>query len=165
MKIPILHLPDGIHRFEQSVSSESLNFSRQEVYPNPIVLAVEINKFGKNIQCRVEIRTTAHYICDRCLEQFEKSFDSHFELLFHVGKDDLETGEEDVVILSAETVEVDLNEWIIENLILEIPMKSLCREVCKGICPHCGVNLNYETCQCEEETIDPRWEKLKDLLK
>jgi uncharacterized protein len=165
MKIPILHLSDGIHHFEQTVNSRSLNFSRQEVYPNPIFLAVEINKFGKNIQCRVVIRTTAHYICDRCLEQFDKPFDVQFEMLFHVGKDDLETTEEDVVILPVETVEVDLAERITENLVLEIPMKSLCREGCKSICPHCGANLNYEPCECGEEPIDPRWEKLKDLLK
>jgi uncharacterized protein len=165
MKIPILHLPDGIHHFDQTINSESLNFSRQEVYPNPLHLAAGINKFGKNIQCRVTMRTTASYICDRCLVQYDKPFDFQFGLLFHMGKDDLETAEEDVVLLPVETIEVDLAEWITENLILEIPIKSLCREDCKGICPHCGANLNHDSCQCGKEAVDPRWEKLKDLLK
>ena len=164
MKIPILHLPDGIHHFDQSINSGSLNFSRAEVYPNPLNLEAEINKFGKNIRCKVNVKTVAHYNCDRCLEAFDRPLDFRFELLFHLGKDTLETDEEDVIHLTPETVEVDLGDSITENLLLEIPMKLVCNEECKGMCPRCGVNLNRETCQCPEQTADPRWEKLRDLL-
>lgn len=165
MKIPLLHLPDGIHHFEQSINSGSLNFSRTDVYPNPLNLEAEVNKFGKNIQCKVSIKTIAHYNCHRCLEPFDRPFNFRFELLFHLGKGELETDEEDVVQLPPETVEVDMGEWIGENLLLEIPMKLVCNEECKGICPGCGVNLNREACQCSEQTADLRWEKLRDLLK
>lgn len=164
MKIPILHLSDGIHIYEQTLDSGSLNFSGSDVYPYPLEITAEVNKFEKNILCKVHLKTVAHYTCDRCLELFDRPLEFNFELLFRSGKDKLETDEEDVINLPAETVEVDLTERIIENLILEIPMKILCKDDCKGICPKCGANLNQETCQCSEQPADPRWEKLRDLL-
>jgi len=165
MKIPILHLPDGIHVFEQTINSESLNFSGSDVYPYPLEIKAEVNKFEKNILCKVHLKTVAHYTCNRCLEMFDNPLEFGFELLFRSGKDRLETDEEDVINLPPETVEVDLSERIIENLILEIPMKVICKEDCKGICPGCGANLNQEACRCSEQPKDPRWEKLRDLLK
>ena len=96
--------------------------------------------FEKNILCKVYLKTVAHYTCDRCLEPFDNPLEFNFELLFRSGKDKLETDEEDVVNLPAETVEVDLTERVIENLILEIPMKVICKDDCKGICSGCGAN-------------------------
>lgn len=165
MKIPILHLPEGFQRFEEVIKPGTLHFYRQEVYPAAIQAVAEVNKFQKNIRCRVSLRTTAQHACDRCLEAFAIPCECAFELLFHIGKEDLQTEEEDVVLLAPETAEVDLAEWIVEQLILSIPMKLLCREDCQGICPGCGANLNQEACRCGEKPGDPRWEKLRELLK
>jgi uncharacterized protein len=60
---------------------------------------------------------------------------------------------------------IKMDEAIKQLIYLSMPMKSLCRDDCKGICPNCGVNLNEETCQCENSITDPRFDKLKDLLK
>jgi len=97
-------------------------------------------------------------------QNFVKKIQQNFRILFHIGVRDFDTKEEDVVLLLPEQVEVDLNPYIEENLILSIPMKMLCREDCKGICPGCGADLNHEVCRCGRSEIDPRWKKLKDLL-
>lgn len=165
MKIPILHLTDGIHRFEDTINTESLNFKRQDIYRTPLQIAVELNKFSQNIQCRIEIKSTASYQCDRCLKAFEAPVDTQKKLLFHIGPDRLETNEDDVVHVDKETVEVDLNNDIVEQLLLILPIKTICRKDCKGLCSGCGVDLNKEECQCGEKPIDPRWEKLKSLIK
>jgi uncharacterized protein len=47
---------------------------------------------------------------------------------------------------------------------LAVASGVLCQEDCQGLCPTCGVNLNQTTCHCAEDTVDPRLEKLKDLL-
>jgi uncharacterized protein len=60
--------------------------------------------------------------------------------------------------------ELDLAPLIRELAWLAIPIKHLCDLECKGLCPHCGVNLNEETCQCEEVHVDPRLAPLKELL-
>jgi len=60
---------------------------------------------------------------------------------------------------------IRMDEIIKQLIYLSLPMKSLCNDDCKGICPYCGVNLNNEICQCERNLTDPRFDKLKDLLK
>jgi len=165
MKIPVLHLEDGFHQFSFNIPAGTLQFSGSEVYPEEIITDVEVNKYEKNIQCRVDIKTMAHYTCDRCLDQFVAPHHQIFELLFHVGTADFETEEEDVVFLKPETVEINLVNWLIEYLILAIPMKNICKVDCKGICSGCGAELNRENCTCPPPRGDSRWEKLKDLIK
>ena len=50
------------------------------------------------------------------------------------------------------------------NILLTLPIKRLCKEDCKGLCQQCGNNLNLSTCQCDNDDIDPRLAKLKDLF-
>jgi uncharacterized protein len=57
---------------------------------------------------------------------------------------------------------VDLVELLHEELQLALPVKPLCTEACRGICPGCGAELNEEECTCTPE-VDPRWEILKGL--
>ncbi len=161
MKIYLLHLEDGVHHLKKQIKAGAMHFYREEVYPNDIDVSVELNKFQKNISCQVELTTRAHYICDRCLSEYSKDYRENFTVLFHLGQKDFETEEEDVILLSEEQQEIDLTPYIQENLILSVPMKMLCKEDCKGICPGCGADLNHEPCTCPEKPIDPRWEKLK----
>ncbi len=60
--------------------------------------------------------------------------------------------------------EINLHDILKEQILLNIHMKPLCDENCKGICPKCGKDLNTESCFCEEKDIDPRLEVLKSLL-
>ncbi|GAB4376009.1 MAG: hypothetical protein Kow0042_21900 [Calditrichia bacterium] len=165
MKISVLHLSDGLHEFEHTIKAKSLEFYRNEVYPNEIYVHVGLNKYEKNITCEVFLRTVSHQVCDRCLAEFDSPYEDRFELLFHIGTGDLDTDEEEVVLIPPEQLEIDLDPFIQENLILSIPMKSLCKVDCKGICPGCGADLNTEECSCPEKPVDPRWDRLRDLIK
>ena len=60
---------------------------------------------------------------------------------------------------------LDLKEVAENSIYLELPFKKLCNEDCKGLCQSCGVNLNNETCSCEDLDIDPRLAGLKDFFK
>ena len=70
-------------------------------------------------------------------------------------------GEEVVGIAEYRDDKIDLTEVVREQLYLALPMKPLCREDCKGLCPVCGVNRNRETCTCQEVWVDPRMAALK----
>ena len=164
MKIPVLHLEEGIHEFQQILKSGVMDFNDVSVYPNDLNLKVILNKFGKNISCTIDIDTIGHFTCDRCLTEFDRNVTEQISILFHTGTDDeLETDEEDVVNISQDTLEIDLLPYIREDLLIAIPMKKLCKENCKGLCPNCGVDLNLEDCNCVIEHTDPRWDKLKTL--
>ena len=163
MKVPILHLSDGVHHIDGIIKKGTLHFYRDEVFPRDIELSVELNKFEKNIKTSVYLKTRMHLICDRCLTEFDQDYENQFDFLFHLGMDDLESDEEDVWNISPEIKEIDITPMIQENLILSIPMKWVCSEDCKGICPGCGADLNKESCRCEAGEIDPRWEQLSKL--
>ena len=64
------------------------------------------------------------------------------------------------------TVEVDsgsVEDVLREQVLLALPLKVTCRPDCKGLCPHCGKNLNQEQCSCSTEIEDPRWAALKEV--
>lgn len=60
---------------------------------------------------------------------------------------------------------LDLDDLALSDILLALPVKNLCKEDCKGLCPVCGVNRNTETCECLKKQVDPRLEKLGELLK
>lgn len=165
MKIPILHLEDGSHVFEENIDEGSLDFIEKEYYPESIAVRVELHKFKENITCHVHLETNAHFHCDRCLEEYDQPFHDDFEMIFHIGKKDFEVDEDDVLLIAPDTKEIDFTDRIIESLVLGVPMKKLCKIDCKGICPHCGADLNKETCKCPAGPVDPRWDELRKLLK
>lgn len=59
---------------------------------------------------------------------------------------------------------LDLSDVLRQYLLTSEPLKVLCREDCKGICPECGVDLNVDVCKCGQAQVDPRWGALADLL-
>jgi uncharacterized protein len=60
--------------------------------------------------------------------------------------------------------EIDLSEVIRQDLLLAIPPSPICRSKCAGLCATCGKNLNEGPCNCQRAEIDPRMEKLQELL-
>jgi uncharacterized protein len=78
-------------------------------------------------------------------------------------KHELKVDELDMGFYSGD--EMDLSDLVKEQIILNLPMKPLCNNSCKGICLQCGADLNSVNCSCSERGIDPRLEVLKKLLK
>ncbi|MFR7894556.1 MAG: YceD family protein [Dysosmobacter sp.] len=70
---------------------------------------------------------------------------------------------EDDEILLLEDGKVDVGELAREAFILDMDTKTLCSEDCKGLCPHCGADLNLGPCSCQKE-VDPRLAVLAKLL-
>jgi uncharacterized protein len=56
-----------------------------------------------------------------------------------------------------------LEDAVREQVLLALPLKAVCREDCRGLCPKCGAYLNEEQCSCKEHVEDPRWAALKDI--
>ena len=163
MKIPILHLEEGYHHFSELIKGGSLHFYRNEVYPNDLNVEVDLDKFEKNISSQISVSTVAHYRCDRCLTEYERNFSERLDILFHIGTEEIETDEDEVISISPDIKEIDITPYIEECLIVSIPMKVLCHEDCKGICAGCGADLNKENCRCPEKPHDSRWEKLIEI--
>ena len=107
---------------------------------------------------------TSHEHCNNLLLQGE------FDLLFRPENADAEAGER---AITEDETEIGyygktgllLEDVVREQVLLSLPGRTLCREDCKGLCAHCGQNLNVATCNCSKaaETHDPRWGALQSL--
>jgi uncharacterized protein len=80
-----------------------------------------------------------------------------------IGKEEIELRMEDLDVDYYTGEVIDLTPIIFEQIMLQIPMKALCNELCKGLCPHCGINLNKANCDCREDIIDERLAVLKNF--
>ncbi|MBQ2942198.1 MAG: DUF177 domain-containing protein [Clostridia bacterium] len=113
-----------------------------------------------NIGGSLELKATAtgEYItpCARCLKPVMSSFDADIY-------EDLTGEDANDELIAKDGNEWDLTELILSDILLELPMTVLCSEDCKGFCPTCGKNLNSESCTCESEEWDPRFDILKNF--
>jgi uncharacterized protein len=99
--------------------------------------------------------------CLRCLSRVESAMDIEVNESF---VEDLKSDDDDAYTFEGNVVDID--KPLMDNIILALPMKIICREDCKGLCGTCGTNLNLKNCNCDESKIvDPRMEKLKDYFK
>ncbi len=123
-----------------------------------------------------DIRVRASYeghfevLCARCVEPVAVPLTGEFDLLFRPENADAEAGEraiteDETEIGYYEESGLLLEDVVREQVLLSLPGRTLCREDCKGLCVHCGQNLNLATCKCEKtaEFVDPRWTALQGL--
>ncbi len=129
-------------------------------------VAGTVRKSHQNIFFTGTLETIVETTCCRCIEaaQVPIKTDFRYTLLPETGtgkeEAELQTEDLDVAYYSGEII--DLAPMIAEQIILQVPMKVLCRETCRGLCPHCGVNLNLASCDCPA-ALDPRLAVLKDF--
>ena len=106
--------------------------------------------------------------CARCVEPVEIPLAAEFDLIFRPAAADAEATERSITAPETEIGyylkdSLLLEDVLREQVLLSLPVRTLCKEDCKGLCPRCGANRNSQACQCEEGPSDPRWEALSGL--
>ncbi|HNX41307.1 MAG: hypothetical protein BWY86_01156 [Candidatus Aminicenantes bacterium ADurb.Bin508] len=143
-------------------------------FVNPVSCHIQIYREGDKVVVRGEVHTTLELLCSRCLAPYHEPVDSRFDLVFFEEDGDWdeenseeakEIQEEDVNTLFYENGLIDLDNVILDQINLSLPFKPLCGELCKGICPICGKDLNEGPCGCEVKRKDPRIQKITDTLR
>jgi uncharacterized protein len=100
--------------------------------------------------------------CSRCLNDTSAHVSDEAHIIFAESGDE-ETDDPDVYRLDPNERELDLRPAIREEWVLAAPTFGLCREDCKGLCLHCGSDLNEGSCECDAKSADPRWDALRNL--
>ncbi|MFN7914638.1 MAG: DUF177 domain-containing protein [Vicinamibacterales bacterium] len=136
----------------------------------PVSLVFDIRKDKDKFHLVGRVKTTLEMPCSRCLEPFRIDVDAPFDLRYQPHAEQHGGGEREVEADDMDTAfyendEIDLGQLMQEQFYLALPMKPLCQEDCKGLCPQCGTNLNRATCDCNTQWEDPRLAALKDLKK
>jgi uncharacterized protein len=136
----------------------------------PVELSMDVEKAdGDAFRVSGRARTKLAVSCSRCVEPFEVPVETVFDLRYvplveNAGEDEREIGEDDLATAFYREGLLDVTELLREQFQLALPMKPLCTENCRGLCPECGANLNRTECGCAPKWEDPRLAPLKGLL-
>ncbi|MFC2088001.1 DUF177 domain-containing protein [Calditrichota bacterium] len=163
MKVYIQRLSEGIHEITEVVSPTELSLPDNLKFPEKLQISVYIDKFEDSFRFKISITTEIIQQCDRCLNEFRSSFDNTIEQIYQLGSGVFDE-DEDFEILPVAKKEIDISKAIYDVFLINLPIKKVCNESCRGLCPVCGKNLNKQKCNCIKENIDPRMEKLKSFL-
>lgn len=165
-------------RYRQPLGHFSRTFQPEEVAEavdayrivEPVTLSFEVHKDKARFRLVGTVVTELELPCSRCLEAFRLPVNSTFDLRYHptseMSRDEeREVEEDDLGTSYYQDDQIDLTELLREQFYLVLPMKPLCEEGCKGLCPQCGTNLNTGSCSCAAEWEDPRLAPLRQLKK
>jgi len=122
----------------------------------------------KDIRLNGELSTSLAMECARCLEPVVLEVKRDFDLLYRplgvdAGRAELSVTRAEAEISYYQGEGLLLEDALREQVLLAVPLKAICRQDCRGLCPQCGANLNREQCSCAEPAEDPRWSALKDI--
>lgn len=167
MKINVLHVKKEIgsqQPFEFRIPAEQLLAERdlKQVH-GEVYVTGQVTNTG----CLLEIAGTVQTecvssVCDRCLEDFTWSLKTRFVECFRSEDDEPQDDDEDIRLYKGD--EIDIDDLAADSIVVAMPIKTVCNEDCRGLCPQCGVNRNETSCACTEDTCDPRLAKLQQYF-
>lgn len=157
--------------FEVDVPAGKLDYLDKLTQQSPLHAKGTAKLLSRSLgEIRVEgrLQVTIDAPCDRCLEPATLAVDRAFDLLYVPAENAPEAGEDEVEESAIEVgyydgPGIELNDVLRETVLLALPMRVVCSEACKGICPVCGQNRNQKDCGCQPVAADDRWSKLKSL--
>ena len=135
----------------------------------PLAGHMRLMRTQHSVFVRGQLSSRLEVECGRCLEPADLSVRFQVEAEYFP-EVDIQTGaglpkpDDDLAFTIDQNHELDLTEAVRQHLLLEIPMQTVCREGCKGLCSRCGANLNDGSCECQDEVGDERLSVLRQLL-
>lgn len=127
----------------------------------PIQLEGVVENAGDVILLKADVKTEIERTCGRCLKVFTEPLAAQVvEKFYPAGAENIEN---DAFIYESDLL--DITEPVRESLLLAVPLQSLCREDCRGLCLVCGADRNEGDCGCDATTVDPRLAALKQFIK
>jgi uncharacterized protein len=140
----------------------------------PVQTRLRVFQVQEMVEVEGESETRGKLSCSRCLNDFETPIRAQYALTFvrdlpPVDDDaegaEIEISAEEMGLIPFSGEEIDLKEAIQEQVIMAMPIRAVCDESCRGLCPRCGADLNEAQCGCEEQTpeVDRRFAALKNF--
>ncbi|MFD2116870.1 YceD family protein [Paenibacillus yanchengensis] len=140
---------------------------RDVLETGPLHVSLTVTGYEQFIVVEGQLTIDVTMACSRCLEPAREDvtipFMEKFKPVEVMTEEDEEEEESDFIEITND--KLDLLPYLEESLLLFLPFAPLCNNDCKGLCQHCGQNLNEGSCTCKADHIDPRFEALKDFFK
>ena len=143
IKINIGALSDGSQQIELAADYKELNLEKDFLRSN-INISLDLFKSVHQLDVKVKVSGTLNFDCDRCLENFDKPFESAFEIVYvQKAMREHEIDEEFIRSYNPSMQTVDLTNDIRETVILSVPMRKVPEEKSDGSCSWCGKTKDY----------------------
>lgn len=171
MEIKVSEIPpEGMTVEFETGPDEVCDLGEDMALLGPLMGSFRIKKTGSTVTVYGEARAGFELVCSRCGGKFRFDTEGGFEMdlvpfesIVREEERELQADEMEVDYYRDDTL--DLGEILREQALLQVPMKPLCREDCKGLCQYCRQDLNIKDCGCVPPTGHPGLAGLKDLLK
>lgn len=131
---------------------------------SPVEIEVTLTRLDDYCQASGGARGAIRLECGRCLKEYRQELEAEINASFIVKDEAAEEVSDDDVYLY-DGVTIDLYQAVREQLLLMMPIKPLCGEDCKGLCPKCGQDLNLKDCGHRKNEVDSRFAVLAKLKK
>ena len=177
MKIRVCNIPEDGRDYDATVAKDPwfaqiIRDTYGDRFPDKGQAAFHVTLLRScdNVQANGQVTMGLKPVCDRCAETFERDVCVPLHLILAPScakrsDKDPENDLDDIDFAFYKDEEIDFADLTRELLVLSIPIRELCSEECKGLCPRCGINLNRETCACKSKLDDPQFAVLKKLKK
>ncbi len=137
MKIKVEKIRDKAIEIEEEIPASSWELNSSDItFVNSILLKSKFSRVRDEIVVQTLVTTHRDVVCSRCLRQARQAVEQSFTKSYK----DSEVGEC-----------LEINADIREDILLNFPMQALCKRDCKGVCSRCGVDLNHQECNCQQE--------------
>lgn len=162
IRLRVRGLPEGEHPISLTVPASVLGLP---AYRRDIALNGTLTKEGEQLRLKLKASAVGDFECSRCTANFTREISADLDLQFlppdlmRPDEDSEDVHEYDAFVSPT----IDITQDVRDALGIAIPMRLLCQEACKGICPTCGKNLNEGPCGCEAPEIETPWSALKSL--
>ena len=156
-------------RFETEIPAGEIDFDSEVKQASALRargVARLLNSSLGEIRVEGDLNVVVEGACDCCLDAVRFPIENHFDLIYlpaeqAVTEDGQETGQAGIEVGYYDDRGLVVEEMLREVLLLALPMRLVCSETCKGICPVCGQNRNQRDCACARQAVDDRWSQLK----
>jgi uncharacterized protein len=177
MEFKVSELEKEPIEFDLQLKAGAVDYGQEAVQEGPLAtsgLAEVIHEHRgpkdivADIRLRGQFKGSFQVPCARCVEPVEIPLAAEFDLIFRPIGADADAPERSITAPETEIGYYQgdsllLEDVLREQVLLSLPVRTLCKPDCKGLCPRCGKNRNLEACNCEAGPQDPRWEALAGL--
>lgn len=130
------------------------------IIDTPVSFNGTLTNINGMLQLDGRLATSYRTICYRCLKTIEGQLDIGIRESFVNGKQ----GADEIDAYMFEGKFLDTGKVFEDNIVLNLPMKQVCNEDCRGLCQNCGANLNEESCSCSKDSMNPQMEALNKFF-
>lgn len=156
-KVARISAPIELERFDYQGASYGF------VHKEPVKLVIT-NLGSRTLMVEGSTNISLTLFCSRCLKEIIYPMEINFrrEIDFNLTEEERAEGLDETNYIIGYNLDVDT--LIYDEILIDFPMKLLCREDCKGLCKKCGTNLNENTCDCDTTVLDPRMSVIRDIF-